>query len=43
MIQFNNVSVRLGRQNVVENVSFCVDRGEICVILGQNGSGKPHC
>ena len=40
MIQFNNVSVRLGRQNVVENVSFCVDRGEICVILGQNGSGK---
>ncbi len=40
MIQFSNVSVRLGRYDVVKDVSFSVDKGEICVILGQNGSGK---
>lgn len=40
MIQFSDVSVRLGRHDVVKDVSFYVDRGEICVILGQNGSGK---
>ena len=43
-IEFKNVSFAYGNteenSNIIENLSFSIDRGSFTVILGHNGSGK---
>lgn len=40
LIDIRHLSVRFGRDTVLHDVSFHVDRGEIVTIVGPNGSGK---
>jgi iron complex transport system ATP-binding protein len=39
-LALERVSVELGRRNVVESVSFAVERGEWVTMIGPNGAGK---
>ncbi len=40
LLQVKNLSVRIDNQNIVENLSFQVRRGDVITILGPNGAGK---
>lgn len=40
VIEVNNLVKRYGDLTAVDNISFSVDKGSICAILGPNGSGK---
>ncbi|NRA63028.1 MAG: heme ABC transporter ATP-binding protein [Pseudobacteriovorax sp.] len=40
MIEVNDISVSLGKQAVLTKVSFKVEPGKICVLVGANGAGK---
>jgi iron complex transport system ATP-binding protein len=40
MIRVNNIGVRFGRRDVISNVSFELNDGEILALLGPNGAGK---
>jgi molybdate transport system ATP-binding protein len=40
LIEFNHVTVRLGRQKILDNVTWAMRRGENWALLGPNGSGK---
>ncbi|MEG0328742.1 MAG: ATP-binding cassette domain-containing protein [Erysipelothrix sp.] len=40
MIEVVNVSKSLGKNKVINNLSFYVNRGDIILIKGSNGSGK---
>lgn len=40
MIEAKNLVKRYGRRNVVDNLSFTVQKGEIVGFLGPNGAGK---
>src|SRR5277367_3377701 len=39
-IEFRNVSKSFGDHAVLDNISFFVERGETCVIMGRSGVGK---
>src|SRR5579871_102092 len=39
-IEFRNVSKAFGDHRVLDDVSFFVDPGETCVIMGRSGVGK---
>ena len=39
-IQFQNVKFSYGKREIFQNLSFTVERGQICGILGANGAGK---
>ena len=42
----SSLSFQYGRDRVVDNVSFQVEKGSFCTVLGRNGSGKTtllHC
>src|SRR5580658_699409 len=39
-IEFRNVSIAFGELAVLDNISFFVDHGETCVIMGRSGVGK---
>lgn len=45
MIQFENVSkrYRTGGEEVVKNISFTVEKGEVVVLIGPSGCGKTTC
>lgn len=40
ILQVDNLRVRLGKKEVLSNLSFCVQGGEIIAIAGANGAGK---
>lgn len=40
MLEFQNIKVSFGNKKVLDNISFAVEKGKICVLLGKNGSGK---
>lgn len=39
-LRWNNVTVAIQRQTLIENVSLKINKGEFVSILGKNGSGK---
>ncbi|HIC49343.1 MAG TPA: ABC transporter ATP-binding protein [Dehalococcoidia bacterium] len=39
-IEFQNVKFSYGKREIFQNLSFTVERGQICGILGANGAGK---
>ncbi|KAJ3525756.1 hypothetical protein NMY22_g10441 [Coprinellus aureogranulatus] len=42
-VEFRNVSFKYPEgtgQNVISNLSFKIEQGQLCVIVGENGSGK---
>jgi len=39
-IEVNNLVKKYGKFTAVDNISFSVEEGSICAILGPNGSGK---
>src|SRR5271169_473078 len=39
-IEFRNVSIAFGDHVVLDDISFFVDHGETCVIMGRSGVGK---
>lgn len=40
MLQFNNLAKYFGDQVLFEKVSFAINKGEKCGLVGRNGSGK---
>ncbi len=40
MLQINHLSVNYGGINAVRDISFGVDDGQICTLIGSNGAGK---
>ena len=40
IVEASNVSFRYGQQEALQNVSFSVERNQICGLLGPNGGGK---
>lgn len=39
-LEVRNLSIARGGREVLSNVSFCVDAGELVVLRGKNGAGK---
>lgn len=40
MLRLKNISCNYGEENIIEEINFSVQKGEILSILGANGSGK---
>ncbi len=40
LVEMNSVTIRYGEAVILDNVSFCLRRGEHCALLGPNGAGK---
>lgn len=40
MLQVHQISKEFGRTQAVDNLSFSVEKGQICGLLGPNGAGK---
>lgn len=40
VIEFENVSKRFGKVNVIKNATFCIKRNAVCGFIGPNGAGK---
>jgi branched-chain amino acid transport system ATP-binding protein len=40
MLEINNIRVSYGKVEVIKNVSFHIEKGEVVVIIGANGAGK---
>ncbi|WP_216825339.1 ABC transporter ATP-binding protein [Kiloniella sp. EL199] len=40
MLEVNKLSVRMQKQNLLEDISFQLNRGETLCIIGESGSGK---
>ena len=40
MIEVKNLNVFYGKNEILKNISFSLNKGEIICILGENGAGK---
>jgi iron complex transport system ATP-binding protein len=40
MLAVNKLSLRIGKKSIIENINVQVSTGDLCVVIGQNGSGK---
>lgn len=40
MLEFHNLSVTMGKQHILRDVSFPLPAGQLSVLVGENGSGK---
>jgi len=40
VLNVRNLNVQFDSEQILKNISFKVDRGEVLVILGPNGAGK---
>ena len=40
MLKLNNISLNLGQQQILSDINLNVDKNEIVIMLGSNGSGK---
>lgn len=40
MLQLRNLSVKVGKKIILENISFNFEKGKVYAIMGPNGSGK---
>ena len=43
VIRVDRINKRFAQRDVVERISFTVDRGEVLALLGPNGAGKTTC
>lgn len=39
-LEINNLSVVLGKENVLQNINFSLEKGEVAALVGPNGAGK---
>ena len=39
-IEFKNVTFVYEKNKILDNISFCVEKGDFVSIIGRNGSGK---
>ena len=40
ILRFENISKNINRTEILKNINFKVERGEVVGIIGKNGSGK---
>lgn len=40
MLEFNNICAGYGRIQILKGLSFSVEKGQVCGVIGPNGSGK---
>lgn len=40
--KINNISVTIGKQEILKNVNIHIHCGELTVIIGRNGARKKH-
>lgn len=40
MLRLDNVSVSYGKQHILQMISFSLQKGRFCALIGKNGSGK---
>lgn len=40
MIQFENINKQYKQNIILSNISFTINKGEVCVLIGPSGSGK---
>lgn len=40
VLEIDNLSFSYGKDNILNNISFKVNKGEFVAIVGENGSGK---
>ncbi len=40
ILDFDNVSFSFGKESIIRNVSFAIEKGDYCGVVGPNGGGK---
>ncbi|MGB1271737.1 MAG: ATP-binding cassette domain-containing protein, partial [Endozoicomonas sp.] len=40
VLSINNVSVKVGKKNLLQNITLTLKPGEVLSVLGPNGAGK---